>query len=87
MIDFVSENYAEAKKRKAELEAESDLTGRILKELSGGGPMGLTPESVRSTKKWKAASRAYSSAFAALRAFNKVYIRRFKKKIIQDRRR
>ena len=80
-------DYAEAKARKAELDAEHERTGRALKELSGGGPMGLTPAEVRATLEWKAAKRDYDVAFAALRNFNEIYLRRFKREVAQDRRR
>ncbi|HLF12454.1 MAG TPA: hypothetical protein VJA26_14700 [Gammaproteobacteria bacterium] len=52
------------------LEAEYVATGMALKKLSGGGPMGLTPDSVRATPEWKEAKRASAATFAAYRAFN-----------------
>ena len=83
----VPTDYAAAKKQRDKLEAETDSTGRTLKALSGGGQMGITPEETRSTSKWKKAKREADAAFAALQAFNKVYVKRFKKEIQQDRRR
>jgi hypothetical protein len=85
MAASVPTDYAQAKAIADQLDAEYNQTGRALKELSGGGPMGLTPDSVRETPKWKAAKRAFDEAAAALRAFNTVYLRRFKKEIAQDR--
>lgn len=78
-------DYSRAKARKAELEAEYERTGKALKALSGGGPMGMTPEQVRATHEWKAAKHAADAAFAALRAFNSVYVHRYKQEIAQDR--
>ena len=80
-------DYAEAKTRAVELEAETERTSKALKTLSGGGPMGLTPEAVKATTEWKDAKRAYDVAFAALRNFNAAFVKRFKREISQDRRR
>jgi len=80
-------DYTQATERRDELEAEVDRTSRALKALSGGGPLGLTPDDVRATPEWKAAKRAADDAFAALQAFNKVYVRRFKQEIKRDRQR
>lgn len=78
-------SYAQAKARHAQLHAEYERTGRALKALSGGGPMGLTPAAVRATPEWQNAKHAADAAFAALRAFNEEYTRRFKREIAQDR--
>lgn len=43
---------------------------KALKDLSGGGTMGLTPDAMRVTDEWKAAKRAFDRAFAELRAHN-----------------
>jgi hypothetical protein len=81
-----SENaYRKAKEQHDNLEAEVQRTGRELKALSGGGPMGLTPEAVRATPEWKAAKVAANKAFAAFRAFNADYVPRFKREITRDR--
>jgi acetyl/propionyl-CoA carboxylase alpha subunit len=82
----VPTDYAEAKQRSDELEAEYLRTGRALKALSGGGPMGMTPAEVRATSEWKAAKREADAALAAFRNFNEVYVHRFKREIQQDRR-
>lgn len=78
-------DYAQAKERQAQLDAECRRTGRALQALSGGGSMGMTPDAVRATPAWKAARRAADDAFAALRSFNADYVRRFKKEIAEDR--
>lgn len=83
----VPTDYEQAKKRRDQLEAEYQRASRELKELSGGGPMNLTPDSVRATPKWKAAKREADEAFAALQDFNTVFVRRFKREIAQDRKR
>ena len=81
-----SADYAEAKARAVELEAATRQTSAALKALSGGGPMGLTPDAVKATSEWKDAKHAYDVAFAALRTFNTIYLRRFGREIAQDRR-
>lgn len=83
----VPEDYARAKARRDELEAESSRAGRALRALSGGGSMGKTPDHVRETPEWKAAKRDSDVAFAALQAFNTAFTSRFKREIAQDRRR
>lgn len=79
--------FAKAKERAAQLEAEYEHAGRALKALSGGGPMNMTPDRVRATPEWKKAKHEADAAFAALRSFNAVYVRRFKREIAQERRR
>lgn len=83
----VPTDYAEAKKVRDRLEAEAKTTGAALKALSGGGAMNITPDHVRKTPEWQRAKREADAAFAALRAFNTVFTRRFKKEIAGDRRR
>jgi len=82
----VPDDYAEAKKKVDELDAEADRTGKALKALSGGGQMGMTPDHVKASPEWKAAKRDYEKANAALRDFNSTYTKRFKKEIQEDRR-
>lgn len=82
MIDV---DYAQAKERHAQLQAEYERTGRVLQALSGGGHMGMTPDHVRATPEWKVAKGDAAAAFAALRAFNEVFVPRFKREIAQER--
>jgi hypothetical protein len=77
--------YEEAKEHRDFLEAEYSRTSRALRELSGGGPMNLTPDYVRATPAWKAVKREADAAFAELRAFNADYVRRFRREIARDR--
>jgi hypothetical protein len=49
------------------------------------GPMGLTPDAVRSSPEWKAAYAAERKAFAELRAYNAWYVKAFKKERIAAR--
>lgn len=78
--------YTEAKALRDRLEAKEKEAGRKLRELSGGGPMGLTPDAIRATPAWQKARREYNAAFAELRSFNQDYTRRFKQEIASERR-
>ena len=57
------------------LEADCAAASAALKALSGGGLMGLTPDSVKASEQYQAARKAYDNAFAALRGFNSLYAR------------
>lgn len=83
----VPTDYAQAKLVRDQLEGEVKTTGSALKALSGGGVMNMTPDHVRKTPEWQKAKREADAAIAALRAFNTVFVRRFKKEIAADRRR
>lgn len=78
-------DFAQAKKVRDQLEADADATGSVLKALSGGGPMNFTPEHVRKTSEWQKAKREADAAFTALRTYNSVFVRRFKKELADDR--
>ena len=78
--------YSEAKEHSERLDAEATRLGRALRALSGGGPMGITPDHVRATPAWRSAKREFDAAFAALRNFNAVFVRRFKREMLQERR-
>lgn len=80
-----AETFEQATARGAILSAKVDRTGAALKALSGGGPMGLTPDAAK-TPEWHAAKRAHNEAFAALRAFNANYVKQFKVELRAARR-
>lgn len=78
--------YQQAKAYSEALDASYDYATKNLKELSGPtGPMGLTPDSVKTSAEWKQAKSLADSIFRELRAFNTWYVLRFKKEIAQDR--
>jgi hypothetical protein len=82
----VPTDYAEAKARQAELEAEAKRTTQALKAVAGDHPMGLTPDAIKATPEWKTAKRESDAAFRALQNYNTTYVSRFKSEIQQDRR-
>lgn len=82
----VPNDFERAKEVRDQLEAETDRTDKALKALSGGGARGLTPDHIKATPEWKKAKQDFDKAFAALRSFNEVYVRRFKEDLARDRR-
>ena len=80
-------DYTRAKEHRDKLEAEHERTSRALKALSGGGLMNMTPEHVRASPEWKKAKHEADAAFSALRAFNTVFVRRFRRELAQERKR
>lgn len=83
----VPTDYDQAKRVRDQLEEEVKATGSALTALSGGGRMNMTPDHVRKTPEWQKAKREADAAFAALRAFNTVFVRRFESEIAARRRR
>lgn len=52
----------------------------------GTGPLwGLTPDDVRARPDYRIAKQAMDKAFAALRAFNAVYVKRYKNELAAER--
>ena len=81
-------NYAEAKQLKAQLEGNLDVASKALRAIPGigSGPMGLTPDAVKNSPEYRAASAAYDVAFAALRNFNGQFVKAFKAEYAAERR-
>lgn len=77
-------NYAIAKTVKAQLEAAETAAGQSLKSFPKG-PMGMTPDAVKASPEFKKAYAEYAAAFAALRNFNGMFFKTFKKEIAADR--
>lgn len=82
----IAMNYQQAKARKAELEAAQHEASRALSAISGGGPMGLTPDHVKTTPEWQARRVSWDRAWTALRAFNGWYVKTFAAEIKAERR-
>jgi len=79
--------YRQACRIRDELEAgakrASDAWNAILGV--GQGAMGLTPDSVKASPAYRAASRAYQCAAADLRECNRYMAKRFKRELTRDR--
>lgn len=77
-------DYAQAKAAADALDARLDAASAALQGFPRG-LMGLTPDDVKASPEWRQAKRAYDQAFAALRAFNGPFVKRFKSEIRADR--
>jgi hypothetical protein len=84
----MSHAYNIAKQVKAKLEAEVELTSKVLRGIPGigSGPMGLTPDHVKASQFYRLASARFDAAFAALRAFNGNFTKQFAAEIKAERR-
>lgn len=80
-------SFAIAKTTASLLNSDYDSAIRNLKTIPGvgSGPMGLTPDDVRARPDYRIAKEAMDKAFAELRAFNAVYVKRYKKELAQER--
>lgn len=81
-----SDSFEEAKAEQAELEAQVKELGSILRSMSGGDSMGLTPDYIKKSPEWREAKAAYNEAFRELQSFNKWFTKTFKSEIRADRR-
>lgn len=76
--------YEEAKAARDVLATEVAAATAVLKTFPGG-PMGLTPDSVRLTPEYRTANARFQRAFAALRAFNAGFTKTFAKELRAER--
>ena len=52
----------------------------------GSGPMGLTPDNVKFSPEYRSAKAAFDHAFANLQAFNKRYVKEYRKELMSQKR-
>ena len=80
-------DYQTAKAYQQQLEQVEKAASDKLNAINGigTGPLGLTPDSVKSTPEYQQASKEYSAAFQALRNFNGWFTKQFKKEYAADR--
>ena len=74
-----------AKARKAELEARSAAASAVLNAFPKGA-MGLTPDAVKFSPEFRAAKRAFDTAFEAERRFNRWFLKEFASEVRAERR-
>ncbi len=77
-------DYELDKAHQAYLEAAVSVTSGVMNAFPKGD-MGLTPDDVKASDTYRAAKKSFNNAFAALRAFNAGYVKRFKKELAQER--
>lgn len=78
--------YDQAKAVRAKYELLHDHCADTLTQVSGKpGPMGLTPDHIKSTDTWKNAYMLERKAFAMMRDFNGFMVKNFKKEMAAER--
>lgn len=86
----IDEALARAEEFKA-AKAEAAVVEKEMSEAQAGidafprGAMGLTPDAVRATPEWRAAKVRVDRAFARLRAFNTIFVKKFAKELRAER--
>lgn len=80
-------SFAIAKVTASLLESDHSTASRNFKSTPGvgSGPMGLTPDDIRARPDYRIAKQAMDKAFAELRAFNAVYVKRYKNELAAER--
>lgn len=78
--------FEQALAAKCDIERLSRDASDRLRALSGGGPMGLTPDDVRASPEWRAAKADFDEAFSVERAFNQAFLRAFGRQYREMRR-
>lgn len=84
MLAAPSSAFEQAKVEEARVEKEMDEAQAAISAFPRG-PTGLTPDAVKATPAWQAAKRRVDKAFAQLRAFNAVFVKRFAKELRAER--
>lgn len=74
----IPHDYPSALSQALALRAETSRTSKAL-QVFPRGPMGLTPDHIKASPEFRAAKLAFDRAFATERAFNSVFVPRFKK--------
>lgn len=77
--------FDQAKAIHARLDDEWARTSAVLDSYPKNAT-GLTPVAVKVTPEWRRAAKAYQRAFAALKAFNRAYIKTFRRELAAERR-
>jgi len=79
----VPTSFEEAKAEGALIEQEEKAAGEALQLFPR--PMGLIPDAVRATPEYRTAKSRFDKAFARLRAFNGIFVKRFAKELRAER--
>jgi hypothetical protein len=80
-------SYIIAKQVAKQLTSNYDIASKVLNSIDGinSGEMGLTPDSIKNSSKYRIARAAMDKAFTELRAYNANYTKQYKKEIQADR--
>ena len=79
-----SASFTLALQHQDELQGRVCIASRAL-QLFPRGPLGLTPDEVKTTEEWKLAYRAYQAAANDLREFNAQFTKIYKRELSQIR--
>lgn len=79
-------DYRTALRAKQAQEEITAAAGAKLRELTGGGPMGTTPEHVKKGRIYLAAKATYAAEFAKLREVNAAFVKDHGKRRDEERR-
>jgi len=74
-------SFAVAKAVNDHLDHAAKSAGAALTGMSGGGKMGLTPDSVKQSAAWKKAHADYNAAHSALRNHNQHFLKEYGKEL------
>lgn len=77
-------SYEDARAESDLLNAEMLAAGDAL-QLFPRGPTGIAPDAIKTTPQFRAAKKRFDVAFAALRKFNAVYVKKFAKELRAER--
>lgn len=82
-------NFAIAKQAADELSyaftESSNALNAFVASHGGAGQMGLTPDHVKAMPEYQALKRSFDIAFAALRNFNAMYTKKYKRELAAER--
>lgn len=79
-------NFEQAKAIAAQFEAQVRTASEALQVFPRTGSMGMTPDEVKFSPEFSQAQSTFDWAFKQQRAFNSVFLRRFKKELAAERR-
>lgn len=81
--------YEQAREIKEQLTIENDRLSKILHDFVALGEdsvlKGLPTKEIRETKEYKDAVKNFEKSFAELRAYNKWFLKNFKKEYLKER--
>lgn len=77
--------YAVHRDHNAKLTTINDQHARALDAFPKDGPMGLTPEHIRTSPEYRAAKADFNRSFSALREHNGFMLKNFAKEMRADR--
>jgi hypothetical protein len=78
------ETYESALSAKLAIEAIHARASDELRAISGGGPMGLTPDSVKQSSEFRSAKSKFDHCHVRLKQFNAAFIKQYGRQYVAD---